>query len=323
MIAAIGAGLLSGRAAYSQATGSAGATFRAISVETEPDATVWLDGVRYGNTDKSGILGISTVSAGSHAIRVRADGFKEKTQPLTAIQKGEIKIPLVKTTDEAELAFQEAERLTIVDRDKAADAYRKAIKLRPNYPEALIGLARVLSDSGDLEEAGKAITSARKLRPGYAEASASRAASIRTAATKPKLSQLSSGRSPRERAFSLKLMRDSAFYSRRKPKVPADRAISTGENDNYNESAKDLKMAIKQLSGAPDSIVIYQLLGVIYERQKRIDEAIAIYEEFLRIFPNSVEATAVKSFIVQLKKDTPKITSSHSDRICLIGPSPN
>ena len=50
-------------------------------------------------------------------------------------------------------------------------------------------------------------------------------------------------------------------------------------------------------------MVIYQLLGLVYERQKKYAEAIATYEEFLSIFPNSVEATAVRSFIVQLKKE--------------------
>ena len=75
------------------------------------------------------------------------------------------------------------------------------------------------------------------------------------------------------------------------------------ENANYAESAKHLKLALKQLSGVPDSMVIYQLLGLIYEKQKRNTDAIALYEEFLRIFPDTVEATAVKSFIVQLKKD--------------------
>jgi len=47
------------------------------------------------------------------------------------------------------------------------------------------------------------------------------------------------------------------------------------------------------------------LLGLIYERQQKAKDAIAVYEEFLRLFPNSVEATAVQSFIVQLKKDNP------------------
>jgi outer membrane protein assembly factor BamD (BamD/ComL family) len=35
---------------------------------------------------------------------------------------------------------------------------------------------------------------------------------------------------------------------------------------------------------------------------KEYKEAIALYEEFLRIFPDSNEASAVQSFIIQLKK---------------------
>ncbi len=35
---------------------------------------------------------------------------------------------------------------------------------------------------------------------------------------------------------------------------------------------------------------------------KKFNEAIAVYEEFLRVFPDSNEATAVNSFILQIKK---------------------
>ena len=75
------------------------------------------------------------------------------------------------------------------------------------------------------------------------------------------------------------------------------------EDLNYTEAAKNLRVALRQLSGAPDAVIIYQLIGLIYERQKKYTDAIAVYEEFLRIFPNSNEATAVRSFIVQLRKD--------------------
>ena len=154
-------------AAYSQTSKHVSATqFRSVTIMSQPDALVWIDGVNRGKTDKSGKLEIKTVSSGAHTLRLRADGFKEKLQPLTAIQKGEIKVVLVKTTDEAELAYQEGERLTGADREKSADAYRRAVKLRPNYPEAYLGLARVLSDAGDLDEAKNALVSARKLRPG-------------------------------------------------------------------------------------------------------------------------------------------------------------
>ena len=148
------------------------AQIRSITVATQPDASVWLDGVLFGKADRTGNLGIKSVTAGVHTLRVRADGFKEKLQPVAATQKGEIKVALVKTTDEAELAFQEAERLTTTDRAKAVIAYQRAIKLRPNYPESFLSLARTQAELGDLDNAQKSINSARKLRPGYAEASA-------------------------------------------------------------------------------------------------------------------------------------------------------
>ncbi|MBA2735156.1 MAG: hypothetical protein H0U50_00065, partial [Pyrinomonadaceae bacterium] len=68
------------------------------------------------------------------------------------------------------------------------------------------------------------------------------------------------------------------------------------------EAVKNLRSGIKQLSGAPDAEVLYQLLGLIYEKMKKHNDAIAVYEEFLRVFPNSNEAGAVRSFIVQIRK---------------------
>lgn len=70
----------------------------------------------------------------------------------------------------------------------------------------------------------------------------------------------------------------------------------------YLEAAKHLRTGIRQLSGAPDAEVLYQLLGLVYEKMKKYDEAIATYEEFLQIFPDSNEVSAVRSFIVQIKK---------------------
>ena len=74
------------------------------------------------------------------------------------------------------------------------------------------------------------------------------------------------------------------------------------ETVNYNEAAKYFSSAVKQLSSSPDGAVVYQLLGLIYEQQKKYKEAIVLYEEFLALFPDSAESTAVRSYIVQLKK---------------------
>lgn len=278
-------------------------TFRSITIISEPSSVVWIDGVRFGKTDKDGRLTIPTVSAGTHTIRVRADGFKEKIQPLTAVQKGDVKVTLVKTTDEAELSFQEAERLTTVDRERSAAAYRKAIKARPNYPDAFLGLARVLLEAGDTEAAATAITSARKLRPGFAEASAVEARIQKESGDEAKAIAVFKRAITEGKGFQPEAYAGLGLLYKEKAETAGNSGDFDGENTNFSESAKYLKTALKQLSGAPDAMVIYQLLGLIYEQQKRHTEALALYEEFLRIFPDSAESTAVRSYIVQLKKE--------------------
>ena len=289
--------------AFSQAKKPATVQYRSITVSTQPDTIVWIDGVRYGKTDKTGTLIIKTVSAGAHTLRLRADGYKDKSQPVTAIQKGEVKITLVKTTDQAELAYQEAERLAASDRDKAAEAYKKAIKLRPNYPEAFIGLARVLSELGDLEDAEKTIVSVRKLRPVYPEASAILGRIYKENGEEDKAIAAFKRAVTEGKGFQPEAFAGLGLLYKEKAEGFGGSGDFDNEGINYTESAKYLKSAVKQLAGAPDAMVIYQLLGLVYERQKKYSDAIATYEEFLRIFPNTVEADAVRSFIVQLKKD--------------------
>lgn len=280
----------------------AAARFRAISVVTEPAASVWIDGVGWGKTDKTGRIEIKTLSSGAHSLRVRANGFKEKTLSLSAVQKGEINVSLVKTTDEADLAFQEGERLAFSDREKAIEAYQKAVKLRPNYPEAYVALARVLTETSDTDEALVAIATARKLRPGYAEASAVEGRIHKENGDEAKAVAVFKRSITEGKGFQPEAYAGLGLYYKEKAEGAGASGDFDNEDINYAEAAKNLKMSLKQLSGAPDTVVIYQLLGLIYEREKKYAEAIAIYEEFLRIFPNSGEATAVRSFIVQIKK---------------------
>ena len=275
--------------------------FRQITVITEPNAIVWLDDIKYGKTDDSGKLEIKTVSAGRHAIRVRADGFKQTTQNLLPAQKGEVKIALTKTTDEAELAFQEAERMLSVDREKAVEAYRKAIKLRPKYPEAYLALARVLSDMRNLDEALVAVRQARRQRLNYAEASA----------VEGRIHKENGDEEKAIAAFKRAITEGKGFQAEAYTGLGLlykEKAENFGgadyeqEEAAYMEAVKHLRSGIKQLSGAPDAEILYQLLGLVYEKMKKYDEAIAVYEEFLRVFPDSNEADAVRSFIVQIKK---------------------
>ena len=286
----------------SQVGKTATAPLRPITVISEPNSTVWIDGVRYGETDDKGRLAIANLSPGIRSLRVRANGFSEVTKSLPATTRGDVPVTLTRTTDEAELAYQSAETASTVDRQKAIAEYERAIKLRPKFPAAFLGLARMYSETGDIEKAFKAVGSAKRLKPGYAEASA----------VEGRLLKDTDGEEKAIAAFKRAITEGKGFQPEAYTGLGLlykDRAENFGgtgdfasETASYNEAAKYLSVAAKQLGTSPDAMVVIQLLGLVYERQKKFNEAIALYEEFLRLFPDSSEATAVQSFIVQIKK---------------------
>src|SRR5688500_3372632 len=278
------------------------ANARSIIVVTEPGAAVWIDGVRYGTTGENGKLSISGLSTGVRSIRVRAPGFSEVTKNLPAASSTEIAIPLTKATDEAELAFQSAEGQTTIDRQKAIAEYQRAIKLRPKYPEAYLGMARMYSETGDLEKAYTAVRSAKRLRPGYAEASAVEGRLLKDSGEEDKAIATFKRAIAENRGFQPEAYTGLGLLYKDRAEGAGGSGSYDQESANYEEAAKHLAVAAKQLGGAPDAIVVYQLLGLIYERQKKFKEAIALYNTFLRIFPDAVEAEAVRSFIVQINK---------------------
>lgn len=275
---------------------------RSITITSEPGAIIWIDDVRYGKTGTDGKLTIATIARGAHVLRLRADGFKEVTSALTAAQKGEIRIPLVKTGDPAELKYQEAERFAAADHDKSAAAYREAIRLRPGYTRAYTGLARVLSEDSDTDGALAAIKALRRTTPRNAEASA----------VEGRIYKDNGDDAKAIAAFRRSIVEGKGFqpeaytglgllYKERAEGFGGGGGVDK-EAAAYTESGKDLRIALRQLSGAPDATVLYQLLGLVLERQKKYADAIQLYQEFLHYFPNSSDAPAIQSFIDQLKK---------------------
>jgi tetratricopeptide (TPR) repeat protein len=290
-----------GNYGYSQAP-------RSVTVSTEPGAAVWINDVRYGTADENGKFTARLVPAGRIKLRVRADGYSEGSKTLLPAQKGAVPITLVKTDDAAWLAFQEGERQSLLDRDKAITAYRNAVTLRPNFPEAYAALARILLEQGKYDAAETAIRSARKYRVAYPEATAilgrlykDTGDEAKAIATFRKAITEGGGYQPEAYTGLGLIYKDKAEAS-------AAEGDYAGEAANYTESAKNFAKAADQLASAPDAPVLYQLLGLTYEKQKRYKEAIAVYQKFLLMFPDSVEAEAVRSFITQLEKqmDEPK-----------------
>jgi tetratricopeptide (TPR) repeat protein len=271
-----------------------GGNERTLTVVTEPNAVVWVDEIRRGTTDVGGTLAQVKVSAGAHALRVRAAGFKELTMPLTAGQRGEIRVRLVRTTDQAELTFQQAETARETARDdearqKAADLYRQTLKLRPAFPAAHVGLARVLLDLNDTNGALAEIEAARHDRPVYPEASAVEGRIYREG-----------GRTDEAVGAFNRSLRESHGFQ---PEAHVGIGRVYEEKGLYELAAREFQIAINQLSDTEP--VIYQLLGAAYEKSGSNKEAIAAYENYLRLAPNGSLAPAVRSILEQLKAQPP------------------
>jgi tetratricopeptide (TPR) repeat protein len=264
---------------------------RSITITTEPNAIIWIDEIRRGVTDASGRLELKTVLPGRHLLRARATGFKEASSPLI-VGKRSVAIKLVRTKDQADLIFQQAEEAREKAKDdtarqNAAELYREALKLRPAFPAARVGLARVLLDLNQYQQGLAEIEEARRTRPVYAEASAVE------------------GRIHREAAFT-----DEAIQSFRRairegkgfqPEAHVGLARVLEEKGQYGEAILEYRKAIAQLSDSEP--VIYQLLGAAYEKQQNYKEAIVAYEKYLALAPNGPLAPAIRSIIDQLRRD--------------------
>ncbi len=263
---------------------------RSINVRTEPLAIVWLDEVRRGTTDPSGKLDITKVSPGRHALRVRANGFSERMLPVLT-GRGLFTIKLTRTTDAAVLAFQEAEALREKARDDeskqaAKAAYERALRLRSAYPAARVGLARVLLDLNDYNAALAEIAHARRARPVYPEASAVEGRILREDA---------------DPAGAITAFRRSIREARGlQPEAHTGLARVLEDQGKYAEATTEFRTAINQLSDTEPAL--YQLLGAVYEKQGNYKDAVAAYEKYLQLAPEGTYASAIRSFIDQLKK---------------------
>jgi len=262
-----------------------------LVITSEPNAIIWIDEIRRGTTDASGRLSLTKVSAARHTVRVRADGFKETSVALAPGRRS-LAVKLVPTTDQAELLFQQAEAAREKARDdaarqKAADLYREAIKLRAAFPAAQVGLARLLMDLNEFKEAHAAIDAARRSRPSYAEASAVE------------------GRIYREEAFDQNAIRSFNRAIREGGGVQPEAFVGLAklyeDKGEFAQAVAEYRKAITQLSDSEP--VIYQMLGAAYERIEKPKEAVAAYEKYLQLAPNGSYAAAIRSIIDQLKRE--------------------
>lgn len=262
-----------------------------LVITTEPNAIVWIDEIRRGTTDATGKLSLTKVSPGRHTVRVRATGFKETSAALAPGRRS-LAVKLLPTTDQAELLFQQAETAREKARDdagrqQAVEFYREAIKLRPAFPAARVGLARLLMDLNEFKEAHAQIDAARRTKPSYAEASAVE------------------GRIYREEAFDREAIRSFNRAIKEGGGVQPEAFVGLAklyeDKGEFAQAIAEYRKAIAQLSDSEP--VIYQMLGAAYERLEKPKEAVAAYEKYLALAPNGSYAAAIRSIIQQLKRE--------------------
>lgn len=280
------------KAASSRATSTPGV----VQISTEPGAAVWADEVRRGTTDAEGKLQLK-LTPGRHSLRVRAAGFAERTLAILPTQRGALSVVLTKTTDEAELAFQQAE----AEREKgnnaqAVESYKRALKLRPRYAAAHLGLARALESQEEFDAALEEIAAARRDRLNYAEASAVEGRILRSLAD-------------HEGALGAyrRAIREGKGFQ---PEAYTGMGIAYEDKGRNEEAAEAFRKAIAQLSDTEP--ILYELLGRNLERLERWKEAVAAYEKYLELVPTGAHASAINSIIDQLRKQAAEAEGQQS-----------
>lgn len=258
-----------------------------LIIQTAPQTIIWVDTLRYGSVPASGELPIKNLRAGAHTVRARLKGKREITQAITlaANERQPLRLTLTAPAEQAELHFQNAEELR--ERGQHAEAikeYRAALKLRPRgYVAARLGLARSLMAteeydealqqarlSGSLAEAHTIIGNIRRTQGFYDEA----VNSYRTA---------------------LQQARDFS------PEAHTGLALAYQDRNRAEDAIKHLQRAVAQANDTEP--IIYFLLGSVLEREYRNKEAVAAYEKYLELAPQSAQASAVRSVLKQLRRE--------------------
>ena len=271
---------------------SRGAASGSLTVVTgKPGSVVFINDVRHGNTNESGVLELK-VKAGSYRVRVRAVGFNDWKGfvVLAARASRTLKISQQPASDQALVHYQRGDALR--DRLKHKDAvkeYEEALALRPVFPEARIALTRSLISLQKFQEAEAQIQAAMKDNRGpFAEAV--------TVLANLRRQQGLTDEAITEYRRALRLARGVS------PEAHIGLAIALNEAGDIEASIREYRIGIAQdMETEP---ILYYQLGSILEKEQHGKEAIEAYKNYLRLDPKGELASAVESMIEQLKRET-------------------
>ncbi len=270
-----------------------------VVISTLPEAVVFVNGVRRGVTNARGELTL-VLEPGTYRLQVSKLG-RQEAQVRLRLHPGarrRLTLALPPLRDRAERHRQQADALREQGLfSRAVAEYRRAIALkRGSFPRARLGLARALLALEQPEEA------LREVRRALAE---SRAPFPEAHTLLGNILRAQGLYEDAIREYR-RALRQAGNFS---PEAHAGLALALEEVGETDAAIAHMRTAIAQ--NADTEPILYYLLGNLLLAADRLPEAIAAYETYVRLAPQSETAPAVRSLIEQLRKE---LTSQESPR---------
>lgn len=264
---------------------------RLTLIANQPGVSIYLNGAFRGKTDQSGKLLIERLPAGRYRLRARAVGFKEYRLEfrVAAGTARRLRLNLLPTKDAAELAYQRGEQWREEKKyEESITEYEAALRLRRRFPEARLGLARLLLALNRYEEAQQqAELAIRERRAPDAEGTTVLANALRGAGLYEE--------AVAQYRRALRLARDFS------PEAQAGLAITLEFMDDAEQAIPHLRQAIAQNGDAEP--ILYNLLGNMLLAVDKKREAIKAWETYLALAPDSHLAPAIQSLVEQVREE--------------------
>ena len=181
--------------------------------------------------------------------------------------------------------------------DEAIASFRQALRLNQRYPEAFVNLAAALLSAGELDEAGQCCEEAIRLNPGMAAAHSNFAAVL-----------VAQGRFEKAEAAGREALRLHPEYPEAQHNL-ADALRAQGRN--WIEEAAELSQRGRfaeaeaccrhALDEDPRDADAHRVLGNVYYRQRRLDEAASCYDAALALRPDDAGAHWNRAVLLLLR----------------------
>ena len=155
--------------------------------------------------------------------------------------------------------------------DKAIEAYKKTISLKPDFAEAYYNMGNVLKNHGKLDEAVAAYKKAILLKSNYGKAYNN-------------MGLVLQGQGKIDEA--IEAYNKSISLNPNSPETFNNLGIALQHQRKLDEAIEAFKTA---LSLKPDSAETYNNLGSVYQDQRKLDEASEVYKKAISLKPDHAE----------------------------------